>query len=99
VPTPLLSYPFRLTAAGSVQTVEEGSDEQLAQELAVAVLTRQGERTLVPAFGVADPVFDGFEPDALRLHVELFGPPVELDAVDVRYLSDTRQDVVVRFSN
>jgi hypothetical protein len=94
----LLAYPFRLDAAGSVVTVPEGSDEQLAQELAVAVLTRQGERDLVPSFGIADPAFVGFDGDALRLHVELFGPPVELEDVEVVFLTDTTQDVTVRFS-
>lgn len=97
VATPLLSYPFRLAAAGSVATVEEGSDLQLAQELAVAVLTRPGERVLVPEFGIADPTFVGFDDDALRLHIDLFGPPVDIDDVEVRYVNDRTQDVVVRF--
>lgn len=97
--TPLISYPFRLSPAGSVMTVEEGSDAQLAQELAVAILTRRGERPLVPNFGIADPAFIGFEDDALRLHLELFGPPVELTDVEVKFVSETTQDVVVRFDS
>ncbi len=97
--TPLISYPFRLSRAGSVVTVPEGSDEQLAEELAVAVLTEQGERELVPTFGIADPAFVGFELDALRLHVELFGPPVDLEDVEVRFLTDTSQDVLINFSS
>lgn len=97
--TSLISYPFRLSAAGTVATVPEGSDDQLAQELAVAVLTKQGERMLVPGFGIADPAFVGFEEDALLMHVELFGPPVDIDAVTARFIDDHTQDVVVQFSS
>lgn len=97
--TPLIAYPFRVTPGGVVATVEQGTDVQLAQELAVAVSTRPGERPLVPDFGVADPVFTGFDYDALQLHVELFGPPVELEGVEVTVLDDRTQDVVVEFSS
>lgn len=95
---PLISYPFRLVAGGVVATVEEGRDNQVAEELAVAVLTKRGERVLVPEFGIADPVFAGFEPDALRLHVELFGPPVDVRDVGIQFLDDRTQDVIVYFS-
>lgn len=99
MPTPLIAYPFTLTGGGSVATVEDGSDVQAAQELAVAVSTRPGERPLVPSFGIADPAFVGFDEEALRLHVELFGPPVRIERVDVLFLSDTVQDVTVEFSS
>lgn len=95
----LIAYPFRLSPAGSVASVEEGSDAQLAQELAVAVLTRPGERVLAPEFGIDDPAFVGFDDQALRLHVALFGPPVEVDSVEVGFANDHTQDVVVRFTN
>lgn len=97
--TPLISYPFRLTPVGTVATVDDGTDEQLSQELIMPILTRAGERPLVPDYGLADPAFVGFEADALRLHVELFGPPVEIEQVDVRFLDDRTQDVVVHFSS
>lgn len=97
--TSLIAYPFRLDPSGSVATVLEGSDEQYAQELAVAVLTRPEERVLCPDFGVSDPVFRGFDDDALRLHIDLFGPPVDLDDVSVQFLDDTHEDVVVSFTS
>jgi hypothetical protein len=99
VATPLIAYPFRVTPGGDVATVDEGSDEQLAQELAIAVLTRTGERTLAPTFGITDPTFVGIDEDALRLHVDLFGPPVDLEQVKVRFLTETTQDVVIYFSS
>lgn len=97
--TPLISYPFRVAPDGSVETVDDGSDEHFAQELAVAVLTRPGERPLVPDFGVADPTFAGFDSEALALHVDLFGPPVTIDGVRVRFVNEHTQDVVVEFSS
>ena len=97
--TPLIAYPFRLAPGGGVATAEDSSDEQLAQELAVAVLTRPGERPLVPSFGIADPVFVGFDDDAVRLHVEAFGPGVNIDGVKVRFVNDRTQDVVVTFTS
>lgn len=95
--TPLIAYPFRLSAAGDVVTVEEGTDEQHAQEIAVGVLTRRGERPLVPDFGIADPVFVGFDEEALLLQIDLFGPPVEVTAVEVTAVNDRTQSVVVEF--
>lgn len=99
VPTSLLAYPFRVSPAGPLETVEDGSDEAFAQELAVAVLTVPGERLLVPDFGTADPTFIGFERDALQLHVQLFGPPVSIDDVTVTAVGSTVQDVVVSFTS
>lgn len=94
---PLIAYPFRLSASGNVVTVEEGTDEQLAQELAVGVLTRAGERPLVPDFGIADPTFMGFDEEAMLLHVDLFGPPVTVARVEVRWTDEQTQSVVVEF--
>ena len=96
---PLISYPFRISPTGAVETVDDGSDEQFAQELAVAVLTRPGERPLAPEFGIADPAFTGFDAEALALHVDLFGPPVTIDDVRVRFLNEHTQDVAVEFSS
>lgn len=96
---PIIAYPFRLAPSGVIQTVEEGTDEQYAQELAVAVLTRPGERDLVPDFGIADPAFVGFDHEALQLHISMFGPPVELTAVTVTPTSDTAQDVTIDFES
>lgn len=99
MPTPLLSYPFRLALSGDAATVEAESDAQLAEELAVAVLTRPEEREYLEGFGVADPVFAGFDLDALRLHVSLHGPDVDVDALSIDFVNDSTQEVTVTFSN
>lgn len=80
-------------------TSDEGTDEQLSQELAIAMLTRTGERVLVPEFGLDDPAFRGFDEEALRLHVDLFGPPVQIQRVRAEYVSEVQQDVVVEFAS
>lgn len=95
----LISYPFRISPTGDVVTAVEDSDAQLAGELAVAILTRPEERPYCDGFGVADPLFRGFDLEALRLHVSLFGPPVDVDALSIEYVSDTTQEVVVTFTN
>lgn len=95
----LISYPFRLDSSGSVATVEQDSDAQLAQEVAVGILTRPEERPFIPDFGIADPAFVGFDADALRLQVATYGPPIDVAGVEVTIVDDRRQDVVVQFTS
>lgn len=96
--TPLIAYPFQLAPSGAVATAEQDTDTQLAHEVACAVLTAPQERPLATDYGIADPTFSGFEADALRLSVDSHGPPVTIDAVDVRFVDARTQDVVVYFS-
>lgn len=60
-------------------------------------LTRLGERPLVPAFGMPDPTFAGFESSALAAGVALFGPPVQLERVDVAFVDERTEAVEVKF--
>ena len=73
-------------------TVEQGSDRDIENCLAVAVLTRPGERATVPTFGIADPAFSGWEAPALSRHVLDFGPDVDVTSVRVRRGGDSRGD-------
>jgi hypothetical protein len=98
VATPLIAYPFQLAPAGSVATAEQDTDEQLAHEIAVAILTSPRERLMATDYGIADPAFAGFEADALRLSNDTHGPPVSIDEVTLRFIDDRTQDVVVYFS-
>lgn len=95
--TALIAYPFRVAGTGEVMTAQDGTADYHAMELAVALLTRPGERELVPSFGTADPAFDGFDADALSLHVSIFGPPVSIEQVESEFIDETTQDVVVSF--
>lgn len=93
----LISYPFRLDAPGNVATVEEGSDENNAELIAVLVLTRPGEREMVAEFGVDDPTFDELSIGDVIAGVAMFGPPVTITDIDVRYPTDTSSEVDIAF--
>ncbi len=88
----VFSFPFRLGSDGGIATVEQGSDAEIDEAIAVALLVEPGERILVPTFGVADPAFAGFELGALQRHLIDFGPSVDVVALDVRLLDDVRGD-------
>lgn len=93
--TNLISFPFRLAPSGSVVTTADGTDERYAEEISTLILTRRGERPLVPAFGIDDPVFAGVDEHDLGLAVQTFGPPVVITAVTTKQVDDSRQTVVV----
>lgn len=43
------------------------------------VLTRKGERPLVPDFGITDPVFQALDEAELRVGLRTFGPNVDVE--------------------
>lgn len=73
-----MSYPFRIGGGGAVATVEQNSDDADAEQLAILILTRTGERGLVPEFGLRDPAFAGIDASELAGAVSRWGPPVRL---------------------
>lgn len=91
----LLAYPVRL-AGSSYATVEDGSEECFAQELAILVQTHPGERHLAPEYGISDPAFVGFSRAELELKIMQFGPPVRI--VDYKAEQGSgKQDVRIEF--
>lgn len=78
------SFPFRIGGDGSIATVEEGSDPAIEEAIAVAMLTRPGERVTVPTFGAIDPAFVGVEAGALQRHLDDFGPNVVITSITTR---------------
>lgn len=93
----VLAFPLRLDHTGALATVDQFSDAGEAQLIAALVTTVRGEREMAPAFGVTDPAFDTIERAEVEAGLELFGPDVVIDAVETRYLSDTTQEVHVRY--
>jgi len=91
----LMSFPFRIGGTGTVVTVEQDSDAYVEERIAVALLTRPGERILAPGFGTADPAFAGFEAGALQRHLVDFGPAVNVRTVSVDYDHEGNERVVV----
>lgn len=93
----LLSHPFRLEANGNVATVLDGSDEAHAEAVAVLILTRKGERDLVPEFGVTDPVYDEVSLAELNVGLADFGPAVTVTGARITYPSDRTERVELVF--
>ena len=54
---PHLTFPFRVDTSGSVDVLDQDSDEEIAQCVRVLLSTTMGERIELPDFGVASPVF------------------------------------------
>jgi hypothetical protein len=91
----VISFPFRLDGTGAVATVEQDSDAEVEEQIALAALTRTGERIQVPTFGIADPAFSGFQAGALQRHLLDFGPNVAIQSVTVTPTVDGREEVVI----
>lgn len=95
----VIAHPFRVAVNGAIAKIEDGTDEASGQQIAVMVMTRPGERPLVPMFGVADPAFDTFDEAALKAQIDMFGPDVTIEDVQTAYPNDTSEDVTIVFSN
>lgn len=91
----VISFPFRLDGTGAVASVEQTSDQDVEEQIALAALTRPGERIQVPSFGVADPAFQHFQSAALQRHLIDFGPDVEVTSVTLAPQGDGRERVAV----
>lgn len=53
---PHFAFPFRIVG-GKAAVVEQGTPEELEQNVKVLMLTQVGERLEAPDFGIDDPVF------------------------------------------
>ena len=94
----LISHPFRLEANGAVATVEDGTEEAAAEGIAVLVLTRRGERDLVPGFGMTDPTFDELSVAELNVGLAEYGPDVIVTDVTITYPNDRTERVELAFN-
>ena len=95
----LLAHPFRLGPDGRAVTVPEGSDDAIAQAIAVTALTRKGERLLVPDFGLAEPTFADLDVAELNAALDTFGPAgVSVDVQDEAWPTDTTQLLTLSFT-
>lgn len=93
----VLSHPFRIGPDGHAVTVEEDTDDAYTQAIAIHLLTRRGERELVPTFGTLDPVFGEVTADELNTALDAFGPPVTITTVTTVPVTDTTQRVEVTY--
>ncbi|WP_053207956.1 hypothetical protein [Jiangella muralis] len=94
----ILSHPFRIADTGAVVTVDEGTTAAAAEAVAVLALTRLGERRMVPAFGVSDPAFDGYDAGELSAGLSQWGPDgVTVESVDTEWENDTTAVTTITF--
>lgn len=96
--TNLISFPFRLAPTGFVVTREQDDAAYYAELLGVLIATHEGERELVPSFGMLDPTFTSLDALELSHKVDVFGPPVRINTVTEEYIGPTTADVRVEFT-
>lgn len=95
--TSLISFPFRLAPNGSVVTRPDNTAEYYGEELAQMILTKAGERILVPSFGMDDPTFQFIDQQELSHKVTLFALPIRISGMTTRQVTDTTQEVLVSY--
>jgi hypothetical protein len=91
----MISFPFRMDPTGSIASVDQDSDAEIEEQLALAMLTRPRERITVPTFGVADPAFARFQLGALQRHCLDFGPNVVVKNIETQLLAGDREEVAI----
>lgn len=91
----VLSFPFRLAPLGSVVKVDEGSQDYDIEMVAAHLLTRRGERPMVPNFGIDDPTFRTPDAADLSASLNLYGPDVDVQGYEVTFPTDRSAAVVV----
>jgi hypothetical protein len=79
----MLAFPFHVTPGGRLATVEQDTPQADAQLLEALLLTRIGERPLLPGFGIADPLYGFIDRTSIEAGVAAFGPPIDIDAITV----------------
>ena len=77
----LISHPFRLRPNGTVYTVDQNSGDADAQQVAMILLTKIGERQAVPGFGVTDYTFAVPDVNQIVGAISLYYPGVTLENV------------------
>jgi len=94
-PPASLALPFRIGPSGRPVTVEQGSGEWLEQQIAMAILTRPGERPLDASYGLPDPAeWRLSTPDILAV-TGRYGPTIASAEVNVTPKGDTAQTIEV----
>lgn len=88
-----MSYPFKLTRSGGVQSITQGSDAHKAQQIACLVQTRKGELPLALTYGLQDPVFSVVSDTEVAASLVTFYPEIEVLSVSA-YQTPQGQTVV-----
>ena len=94
----LLSMPFRVAPSGAAVKVTQGDDSYYREQIAVVLLTEQGERFFHPALGLPDSAFDGFQHSAFQAQIVSEMPEITNLKARIEDNDDRTQTVTVEFS-
>lgn len=90
-----MAHPFRLTAAGTIATVTEGSGTHAAQLAGHALSATAGERPLAPGFGLADLAGGPVDAGQVAATLAACTPELAVDAITVSQTPDGLVDITV----
>lgn len=81
---PVVRLPLTV-AGGRFVTVDQASDVDVAQSVALLVATRAGERRSVPGYGLDDPLFAsrGLREAEIRDAIDEWEPRAEVTGVEI----------------
>lgn len=96
VTTPHFSFPFQFSTAGAV-TVEQDSDDEIANCVVLALMTPVGSRFYVPEFGIDDPTFTTNRQSMLG-QLQLSEPRAQLVLIE-KVLDSLEDDITVGVGN
>lgn len=95
----ILSFPFRLDPTGRAATVQTGSDAETDEAIAVLVLTTNGERPMVPMFGIPDPAFAGLSMSDIQVGLDQFGPAgIRIISLETTPRTQTKSEAEIQWS-
>lgn len=89
----VLSHPMRLDNAGSMVTIDDGSDRHAAELAGVVIATITAERPLAPEYGLPDPTASGVSADVVAAAVNRCEPDLDVIATTVTAGTETSSTV------
>jgi len=97
----VLGLPFRFNPRlpGSFVTLEQGTNEQKAQEVASFILTHRGERPLYQEYGIEDPTFVPFDETDMSANFDTFysESSIDITSIAVTQIDHSQAQVEVQF--
>ncbi|MDI6911488.1 GPW/gp25 family protein [Nocardioides sp.] len=85
-----LALPLRVSGSGALSALEQDSDREITQSVALLLDTRPGERRSVPGYGLSDPLGSGVSHDVIADAVTEWEDRAE--SVFVEQLAETLVD-------
>ncbi len=94
----IFAHPFRIGPGGSSVTLDEASDAATQQLIAAVILTRRGERPLLPTFGIDDPRYGRIEPAQVAAVVAAHGPRVKITELSSTFSDSVTQEIFLTYA-